>query len=349
MAKAKEPKKKAPSTAPALPYSTAAGASVESMFGEGIIINGTHVVEHPPQIISLSPKLDDALGGGLQVGAIVILGGAPRCGKTTTALHFAGKWQAMGRKVVYVNAEHRLHSRDLTGIPGLRPQDFEVIQSRKGRILSTQDYLVAIEKYLTTETDTLVIVDSFSIMCEEKEMTGDYDTEIRGGSGKIIAKFCRRMAPVIPTNDNMVLGIIHVYANPTGYGRPFTEAISSKLNFGLSTKMFAQKYDMWYENPKEKEGLLGQTVNWKIERSPLGPPNAEVVSYLRYGRGIDEVQESIEIAQGLNLIEKSGSWLYLNFLPDKPSVQGAGQLYRRIDENPEEFAALLAAIKEMVT
>lgn len=329
--------------------SSTARSSIEKMFGEGVIINGTQVIDNPPEIISVSPKLDSGLGGGFQVGSIVILGGPPRCGKTTTAVHFAGRWQAMGRRVVYVNAEGRLHERDLTGIPGLKPEEFEIVRSYKGKILTTQEQLWAVEQYLMQETNILVIVDSFSIMCEEKEMIGDYSTETRGGSGKIIGKFCRRMAPVIPTNDNMVIGIVHQYSNTSGYGKYYQEAISSKLNYGLATKMHASKFELWYENEKAKEGLIGQRVYWQVERSPLGPPVKEVISYIKYGGGIDEIQEAIEMAEQLRIIVQAGSWYTLTFIEGSPRVQGEAKIYQRLQENPEELQMLITALKEIIS
>jgi RecA/RadA recombinase len=335
--------------APAAFYRTQAGSEVEKMFGEGVIINGSQIIDNPAEVISLSPMMDFALGGGLQVGTIVVMGGPARCGKTTTALHFAAKWQARGYKVVYDYVEGgRLQPRDLTGIDGLDPEKIEIIKSIKGRTLTTQDHLLAVEKYLTQETNMLVIIDSFSAMCEEREMDGDYNTETRGNSGRLIGKFCRRMASVIPTNENIVIGINHVYSNTSGFGKNTKESISSKLNYGLSTKLYCEKFDPWYGETSDI--LLGQMVYWQVERSPLGPPNAKVTSYIRYGRGIDEVKESIEIGERVGLIhhpEKS-SWYTLNFLTDTPKVQGEAKVYQRMEENPEEFSTLLSAINERI-
>ena len=81
------------------------------------------------QKISVSPALDIALGGGIREGNCVIIGGDPKTGKTTTALYFASKCQALGKNIIYFNTEGRMTKENFTGIKGLDAKKIKIVQA----------------------------------------------------------------------------------------------------------------------------------------------------------------------------------------------------------------------------
>jgi RecA/RadA recombinase len=320
-------------------------------YGAGVVITGQDILEQEKQVIGLSPALDSALGGGLQEGSLVVISGPPRCGKSTTCLHFAGKCQRMGRRPVYVNAEHRAERRDLNGIPGLDASQIDIIQSRRGKILSAQDYLSIVESYLTQETGLLIIIDSISIMCDESEMTNDLGTYKMGGTSKLVSSFCKRMCPVIMVNNHIVICIAHLYANLNPQGRKWLEAIGGKVDYTIKTKMRTEFFKSWTIGSGDKETEIGQEIHWKIDRSPLGPPNRKAISWHRYGHGLDEVYENIKVAETLPfIIEKGGGGNYtLNFMPEPVKIRGAESLITYFEENPDSAELLDKAVKEAIS
>jgi len=75
-----------------------------------IISTGLEVLEEKKgyKVISVSPAIDIALGGGIKEGSWVTLTGDPKSGKTTTAMQIAANCQKEGRPVIYLDAEGRL-------------------------------------------------------------------------------------------------------------------------------------------------------------------------------------------------------------------------------------------------
>ena len=75
-----------------------------------IIKTGTEVLKEKSdyKVISISPAIDIALGGGVREGCWVTLTGDPKSGKTTTAMQIATNCQKEGRPVIYLDAEGRL-------------------------------------------------------------------------------------------------------------------------------------------------------------------------------------------------------------------------------------------------
>ena len=168
---------------------------VQKQFGSEIILNGNAIVDKEPLIIPVSPSLDIVLNGGIPEGSFVVLTGQPKCGKTTTSLDFAAtaqKQQYQGqskapREVYYLNIEGRLKKRDLEGIPGLDLSRFHVIGSQQGKILHAEEYLQIAERIINEIPGSVIIIDSYSALCTEAEITSDMDKMQRADGAKLLA------------------------------------------------------------------------------------------------------------------------------------------------------------------
>ena len=55
-----------------------------------VIRDASYITDNKLDIISVSPKLDIALGGGVPEGSVFVMTGPEKIGKTVTALTFAG-------------------------------------------------------------------------------------------------------------------------------------------------------------------------------------------------------------------------------------------------------------------
>jgi RecA/RadA recombinase len=322
-------------------------ASILKDFGEDVATSGDSLLDVEKVIIPVCPTLDLIHNGGLQEGTFVIFSGQPRCGKTTTSLHFAGKAQSAQyghRQVIFLNTEARLERRDLQGIGDLKTdlEHFVLIRSippylndkgeviRAGKILTAKDYLKIAERFLINTTRRVVILDSVSAMIGESEWMDGLDSVAMGEAQRLFSKFMRRMVPVIATNKHIFIGTVHLYSNLSNTGPKWLEKMSSSANYGLATKFKSTHFTTIRAGNTKDGEAIGQEVHWICERSPLGPPGSATTSTIRYGQGIDEVKEIIDFAIDINLIEKNGTWYYMRFLPkegkgknlEHPKAQG---------------------------
>jgi len=325
---------------------------VTKAFGQDIILNGNAIMDRKSIIIPVSPSLDIVLNGGIPEGSFVVFTGQPKCGKTITSLDFASTAQKpeyqgdldKPREVYYLNIEGRLKKRDIEGIPNLDLSRFHVIGSQQGKILHAEEYLQIGEKIINEIPGSIVIIDSYSALCTEAEITSDMNKMQRADGAKLLAKFCRKVANVIPVNKNIVIGITHLMGNPTGYGAEFKEKSGQAIAYQTDIKLRAKSFKPWTVGSDNTQ--IGQEINWQVVVSALGSPGASITSYLRYGDGIDKYMEAICLASDIGLISKGGAWYTLTSLPDKPKFQGTEKVRNFLLENTEAYENLVSAIKD---
>ena len=322
---------------------------IEKEFGEDILRSANVVLDEESTVIPLTPALDIAIGGGVPDGSNVIFTGQPKCGKTTTSLHFAANCQKKehgSREVYFMNVEGRLKKRDLEGIKNLDLDKFHVIGSKQGKILAAEDYLSIAEKIIATIPYSVVIIDSYSALCTANEITSGMDKMQRADGAKLLAKFCRKTANIIPVNKNIVIGITHLMGNPTGYGAEFKEKSGQAVAYHVDVKLRARRFSPW-----EVGGIqIGQEIEWQVITSAIGAPGQRVSSFLRYGHGIDEETELVRIAIDATLIRKAGAWFTLDFVEgdEKPKFHGVENTRQALIENPKLKTQLYQEIKNFL-
>lgn len=325
---------------------------VKKKFGSDVILSGSSVVDKESIVIPVSQSIDLVLNGGIPEGSFIIFTGQPKCGKTTTSLDFAGtaqKPEYQGdlknpRQVYYLNIEGRLKKRDLEGIPHLDLDRFHVIGSQQGKILHGEEYLQIAERLINEEPGSIIIIDSYSALCTEAEITSSMDKMQRADGAKLLAKFCRKVANVIPVNKNIVIGITHLMGNP-GYGNvEWKEKSGQAIAYQTDVKLRAKYFKKWTLTDDSPQ--IGQEVEWEVLCSALGPPGGQIKSFIRYGQGIDTQTELLSLAVDLGLVAKGGAWYTIKTDGEDLKFQGMEKTRQYLVDNPEFCTNLWSQVRE---
>lgn len=340
-----------------------------------IIKSGTDVLEEKSsyKVISVSPAIDLALGGGIREGCWLTLTGDPKSGKTTTAMQIAANCQKEGRKVIYLDAEGRLKDMNFE-VPELDPEMMTVI-APEDKPLPAEDFLDIAYKMLSHPDfhEAVLIIDSISSLIPAKELDGDF-TAKRAGLPKILSIFTKKVGQLLPRQRGLVIAITHYIANTAGFGKAKLADGGNKIQYQADTRMEiaggGEKISAvkpWVDSNGTR---IGQIVNWRIICSSMGAPGGQVQSYIRYGKGIDKAQEILTLALDLGLIDKAGAWFTCDFMamhkdiakeivPDLDvddeeamtkafKFQGQDKLYSFLSENPKLIDILESSVKEML-
>ncbi len=311
---------------------------ISKQFGDNILVGANSILDNKSIIIPISPKLDMITGGGILEGTMVNISGPAKGGKTLSALTIAAmaqKEEYGGREIYYYNIEGRLRERDLRGIPGLNLDKFHIIQSVPGKILNAEEYLQIANMLISEKPKSIHIIDSYSALCTESELVGGMSDLQRADGPKLLSKFCRKVATgTVPVNKCILIGIIHIIANVSGYGKSTQEKSGFAVQYHVDTKLRCKSYRPWRLTTNGDQ--IGQEVDWTCECSPLGPPGQSTTSYIRYGIGIDKCQELITLCVDLGIIEQGGAWYTVN----EEKFQGLENLNRHLRNNPELYQRL---------
>jgi recombination protein RecA len=343
-------------------------------YGE-IIRSGTEVLETKKnyKIISISPAIDIALGGGIREGSWLTLTGDPKSGKTTTAMQIAANCQKDGRPIIYLDTEGRLKDLNFE-VHDLDPEKMTIV-APEDKPVPAEDFLDVAYKMMSHPDyyGAVLIIDSVSSLMPKKELDGDF-SPTRAGLPKILSIFTKKIGQLLPRQHGLIIAITHYIANTGGFGKHKMSDGGNKIQYQADTRMEiasgGEKISAVSPWTNTSGDRIGQVLNWKIVCSSMGPPGGQVQSYLRYGYGIDKTQEILMLACDLGLIDKSGAWFTCEFMGAckdlaheiKPDLnvddeeelikafkfQGQEKLFQFLSENPKLIEFLGSSIKEML-
>ena len=317
-----------------------------------IATDGSYIKDHPKRIIPTTPILDIALSGGIPEGSWTLITGKPKTGKTTLALQMAANAQKLYSKhVYYLDVEHRFGEKNLSTVRHLKTDgnNFTIIKSPKDRKLPAEEFLSAFEDIADGSDGSVIIIDSISMLCAQKEQVAEITGTGRAAGPKLIAETCRKLASVIPSNNITVIAMLHVIANTSGYGASSYEDGGNKIQYIADTKIACKGMEKWEKGSGDNAKVIGQMVKWNVAFSALGTPQQNAECYLRYGYGYDDVWEIITLACDFGIIQKGGAWFtYFPEGGEPVKVQGQEKLYEYLSSRPEECDKIYSLIKAMV-
>lgn len=325
---------------------TAVLKELRKKYGDTICISGKQLMDRPQIILPLSPAFNLNLKGGIPSGTLSIFSEKPKCGKTSTVLSFIAKCQAAGKYVYYMDIEYRLKKMNIMNIDGLHldEEHMTIIRSSEEKIMHAEDYLEAGEYIANSHPGCVIIYDSASALCSEKESTADIKAQARNDGPKLLASFTRKLSNVIAINDITMVMIQHLIANTSGYGPAWMEDGGNKIIYAMDTKMRIKSSKAWTVGSGENEKQIGLLITWEVVTGALGCiPGTEFDSYLRFNMGVDSLMELIDMGVSTSVISKSGTWFTLGDL----KCQGVEKFHMGMREKPELQKTLVTELESI--
>lgn len=284
---------------------------------------------------------------------------------TTTAMQLAYNCQQEGRKVIYLNTEGRLSELNFE-VEGLDPDKMTIITAESKPIPAEVFLELAIKLISLKENEgALCIIDSVSSLIPARDLGEEITGTARPGLPKILSDFTKKAGQIVPNNKIIMCLVTHVITNTSGWGAKWMADSGVKIQFQSDTRMEVESINPWIQSDER----IGQAVNWKIHWSGLGATGAACQSWIRYGKGIDKVQELFILGQEAGLINGK-QWVTLEFLiphtdllleiePDLDvndtdkvikacKFNGAEKTYNFLVENPKVVELLEKEIKSML-
>ena len=312
-------------------------AQLEKDFGAGAVMKlgeNTHMEVQAVKTGSIS--LDMALGiGGVPKGRIIEIFGPESSGKTTVALHILAEVQKAGGEAAFIDAEHALDPVYAKAI-GVDINNLLVSQPDCG-----EDALEITEALVRSGAIDAVVIDSVAALVPRQEIEGDMGASTVGVQARLMSQAMRKLSAVI-NKSNCVVIFINQLREKIGvmYGNPETTTGGRALKFYASVRIDVRKADQ-IKNGGE---VLGNRVKCKIVKNKVAPPFRTAEFDILYGEGISRTGELIDMGVALDVIKKSGAWLYYN---GEKLGQGRDKVRALLEENKELFNEIEDKIRAM--
>ena len=312
-------------------------AQLEKDFGAGAVMKlgeNTHMEVQAVKTGSIA--LDMALGiGGVPKGRIIEIFGPESSGKTTVALHILAEVQKAGGEAAFIDAEHALDPVYAKAI-GVDINNLLVSQPDCG-----EDALEITEALVRSGAIDAVVIDSVAALVPRQEIEGDMGASTVGVQARLMSQAMRKLSAVI-SKSNCVVIFINQLREKIGvmYGNPETTTGGRALKFYASVRIDVRKADQ-IKNGGE---ILGNRVKCKVVKNKVAPPFRTAEFDILYGEGISRTGELIDMGVALDVIKKSGAWLYYN---GEKLGQGRDKARALLEENRELFEEIEAKIRSM--
>ena len=264
--------------------------------------------------------MDYPLFGGLPLGRICVYSGLQHSGKTTAACCELAAYQRKfpDKVCVFVDVEHSLDLKFQANMNGV---DLEKLYYVDPHGLSGEQICDLIVELQKSDDIGLIVLDSLPALIPQVVLENDLtkDAGMRGSMAKKLYPFLAIMQSMLVEKNNILILInqvrddgktftgIQKWKEPGGGAPAFYSSVS--VRFG--TRKFTLGDDMDACGAKNGEGADGFRLHFKIMKNKTAPCNrgGGFITY-RYDRGMDWINDLLEIAIGFNFIHRVNNVTY---------------------------------------
>lgn len=313
----------------------AAIGQIEKQYGKGAVMKlGDPSAQMNVETIPTgSLSLDIALGlGGIPKGRIVEIYGPESSGKTTVTLHMIAEVQKRGGIAGFIDAEHALDPVYAKNI-GVDIDNLYISQPDNG-----EQALEITETMVRSGAIDIIVVDSVAALVPKAEIDGDMGDSHVGLQARLMSQALRKLTAVI-NKYNCTVIFINQLREKVGvmFGNPETTTGGRALKFYSSVRMDVRRI----ESLKQGGEVIGNRTRVKVVKNKIAPPFKEAEFDIMFGEGISTAGDILDLAAGIDVINKSGAWYAYE---GNKIGQGRENAKQYLKENP----AVMEAVEQKV-
>lgn len=311
-------------------------SSIEKHFGKGAVMRlGSSKHLQVEAIPTGSLSLDYALGvGGVPRGRIVEIFGPESSGKTTLSLHIIAQAQKMGGQAAFIDVEHALDPYYAKKL-GVDIDNLLIAQPSSG-----EEALEITEMLVRSNAIDCIILDSVAALTSKAEIDGDMGDATVGMQARLMSQAMRKLTPVVSKSRTVCIFINQIREKiGVMFGNPEITPGGRALKFFSSVRIDIRKKD----TIKDGEEPIGYVAEVKVVKNKVAPPFKKAKFDIMFGSGISTESEVLEMAESLNIINKSGAWYSYG---DVRMGQGRENSKQFLRDNPEIFTEIVLKVKK---
>ena len=309
---------------------------ITKRYGEGSIMRlgeAHHLLVDVIPTGSLS--LDIALGvGGIPRGRITEIYGPESSGKTTLAQHIVAEAQRLGGTCAFVDMEHALDPLYAARC-GVDVNNLLISQPDMG-----EQALEITETLVRSGAIAVVVIDSVAALVPRAEIEGDMGDSPMGMQARLMSQALRKLSGAIKQTNTAVV-FTNQLRQKIGvmFGNPETTTGGMALKFYCSVRLDIRRI----QSIKLGSEIIGNRTRVRVVKNKVAPPFRTAEFDIMYNEGISKVGDLLDLATGLEIITKRGSFYSYG---DLRLGQGRENSKEFLRQNPDLANEIELAIRE---
>lgn len=320
--------------------------------GEEIATVGMKRFDTSNKIPFSSPRMNWMTYGGIPLGRLIEISGSTSSGKTTTTLDLVANAQKLypDKEVVYVDTENTLDLEwaQLLGVD----TDKLILISPKEQ--SAEWIFQQIVEIIQTGEVSVVVLDSIGVMVSQQALGKTIEEDTMGGISKALTKFVNVAVGLCKKNNVLFIGINQVRDNVSPYGGGVLTPGGNAWKHNTSVRLQMKQSSYIDENGKilgnNAENPQGNLVQANLKKTKVFKNDRRLSFYtLNYTKGIDAVNDAIEMAEQLRIITRSGAFYSIeNIGGGEKKIQGKENLKEFLKTEPDLLDNLLNKVYDVL-
>ena len=308
---------------------------IKKTYGDAVANIGVDELSHAGTLSLGSPSLDFCLYNNLVEGKILEFSGLESSGKTTTAFLVAATYIRKElernpdhpRKILFVDVECAADpdwALTSTGYD-MNRQDVETVYITPTGQSAEQIFDIILDCTKTGEIG-LIIIDSLSMMVSQQIADASMEKKDMGGIAKALGDFCKKITGLLNRYHTTLIGINGLTDNLTGYGDPWLTPGGRTWKRSCMVRLRFKQGDFFNEYgeiipKKDAQSPAGHIIEMYVLKTKVCKWDRKLgMLHLNYSRGVDVLQDTIDVATFFGLIDNSTQGTFKIIDPDTGNV-----------------------------